>query len=177
MTTRSENLIDLDDFNGALGNGVASLPKSLQPPRVRSVAPATKPNDAIDGAKRAGSDRLERRHRRYPYESQIELCVMAGDRPLPGAFVVQGLDISRSGMRVVGAAPLLAGAKIAMLLTRQDGQRALVGGVVRHSGFGSAALTDGQGNCAAGIEFEKIEDSVVSRYFVGPTGQVALPEN
>lgn len=176
MSMQSNDLIDLDDFGTTWAGETPGLPKSLQPPRVRRVSPATKPNQSIESTKQTGSDRVERRHRRYPYESAIELCVMAGDKPLPGAFTVQGLDISRSGMRVVGAAPLLAGAKVAMILTRKDGQPALVGGIVRHSGFGSAALMDGKGNCAAGIEFERIEEGVVSKYFVAPNGRVHLPK-
>lgn len=175
MSADGSALIDLDGFDAAFDAEAPAMPRSLVPPRVRRVLPATKPNAAIEGPKRAGTDRAERRHRRYPFEGTIELCVMAGDRPLPEPFVVRALDISRSGLRVVGSAPLLAGATVAMILERKDGHRALVGGVVRHSGFGSAALMDGKGNCAAGIEFVKLDASVVQRWFTAEDGSVALP--
>ena len=175
MATTDEAMIDIDAFDAALDAEAPALPRSLVPPRVRKVSPASKPNSGIVAPKREGTDRAERRHRRYPFTDRIELCVMAGDRPLPEPFVVTGLDISRSGLRVVGAAPLLAGASVAMILERKDGQRALVGGVVRHSGCGSAALMDGKGNCAAGIEFAKLDQNVINRWFTADDGSVTLP--
>lgn len=147
----------------------------------RSITPASDNEHNADAATTAhadqrppSSDEDRRRDQRHPTTRRIRMVMLAHDEPVGGPFEVEARDVSHSGVRVVGQAPLLQGSRAAIEVRKRDGAVALVGGRITHTTFGRASRMTGDNTSTAGLEFFRLDDGVVAKHFVGPDGAITL---
>lgn len=117
----------------------------------------------------------ERRHApRIPTTRPVRIVMLNGDQPLGKPFHATATDVSRTGIRLTGNAPLLTGARAAIELTDKHHNPAVLGAIIKHSTFGNAIALTNDDAATAGLEFQTLPDHLVRQHFTNPDGSIAL---
>jgi len=111
---------------------------------------------------------------RHPTARKLKLVMLAGDRPLGQPFEATASDVSSTGIRITGNAPLLQNARAAIQLETPDGKAHILGATIKHSTFGSPSQFTPDNTATAGLEFHALPATLIAQHFTTPTGEISI---
>ena len=115
-----------------------------------------------------------RRATRHPTTRKLKLVMLAGDRPLGQPFEATASDVSATGIRITGNAPLLQNARAAIQLQTNDGKAHILGATIKHSTFGTRSPFTPDNTATAGLEFHALPADLIAQHFTTPSGEVSI---